>query len=92
LNGPFRLYEKAIMTPLSPRKLSRVRYAAALTIGAYPVITGLLYGLGPIIAEWPIWEKTLAIAPLMVPLMVWGVIPLTHFWFHRLIHVPERGR
>ncbi len=78
--------------PVSPPKLSRTRYAAALTVGAYPVITGLLYGLGPMVAEWPVWGKTMAIAPLMVLSMVWGVIPLTHFWFHRLIHVPERRR
>jgi antibiotic biosynthesis monooxygenase (ABM) superfamily enzyme len=62
----------------APRKLARARFAAALTVGAYPVITGLLYGLAPVINDWPTWQKTLAVVPLMVPAMVWGVIPLVN--------------
>jgi antibiotic biosynthesis monooxygenase (ABM) superfamily enzyme len=69
----------------SPRKLSQVRFAAALTVGAYPVITGLLYGLAPLIGEWPTWEKTLVVVPLMVASMVWGVIPLVNRLLHYLI-------
>jgi antibiotic biosynthesis monooxygenase (ABM) superfamily enzyme len=52
-------------------------------------ITGLLYVLWPLIAAWPVWEKTLAVVPLMVPAMVWGVIPAIQRWLHPWIY-PSR--
>ncbi|MER8887009.1 hypothetical protein NKI41_11220 [Mesorhizobium sp. M0601] len=29
----------------------------------------------PLTQEWQIWQRTLVIAPLMVSIMIWGLIP-----------------
>jgi len=69
-----------------PKPLSRLRFAVATAAGVYPVITGLLYLLWPVIVAWPLWEKTLAVVPLMVPTMVWGIIPAIHRWLGGWLH------
>jgi antibiotic biosynthesis monooxygenase (ABM) superfamily enzyme len=56
--------------------LSRVRFAMLVMLGAYPLITGLLTLLGPLMDGWPIAARTLLIVPPMVSGMVFGVIPL----------------
>jgi len=58
-----------------PKPLSRLRFALAVAAGVYPAITAILYLLWPVIAAWPLWEKTLAVVPLMVPTMVWASFP-----------------
>ncbi|APF37696.1 hypothetical protein BOQ54_10450 [Chelatococcus daeguensis] len=55
---------------------SRLRFALALIPGAYVLITAILYGLGPLMEDWPVFLRTLAIVPLMVFGMVYAVIPL----------------
>ncbi len=71
----------------SARPMSRIRFAIAVAAGVYPVITGLLYALWPLIGAWPMWEKTPALVPLMVPVMVWGVIPAAHRWLGGWLHL-----
>jgi antibiotic biosynthesis monooxygenase (ABM) superfamily enzyme len=66
--------------------LSRPRFAVAVAIGIYPVITSLLYVLGPVFGSWPTWQKTLALVPLIVAAMVWGIIPAVHRWLRPWIH------
>lgn len=65
---------------------SRLRFAVAVLIGVYPVITGLLYVVLPLTEVWAIWERTLVIAPIMVTVMVFGLIPAIQrrlaFWLH----------
>jgi antibiotic biosynthesis monooxygenase (ABM) superfamily enzyme len=61
------------------------RFALLVLLGAYPVITGILYALAPLTAGWAIWQKTLLVAPMMVATMVWGVIPMVHRHFHGFI-------
>lgn len=64
--------------PLRLAAPSRFRLTLAASMGAYPVITIILYVLGPATEGWPVWQKTLAIVPLMVPAMVFGIIPAVH--------------
>lgn len=55
---------------------SRLRFSLALIPGAYVLITAILYGLGPLMEDWPVFLRTLAIVPLMVFGMVYAIIPL----------------
>jgi antibiotic biosynthesis monooxygenase (ABM) superfamily enzyme len=57
------------------RRFSRPRFALLVLAGVYPLITGLLYIVLPLLAGWPIWRVTLVVAPIMVTIMVWGLIP-----------------
>jgi len=61
--------------PAVARRFSRPRFALLVLAGVYPLITGLLYIVLPLLAGWPIWRVTLVVAPIMVTIMVWGLIP-----------------
>ena len=72
------------------RRFSRPRFALLVLAGVYPLITALLYLVLPLLDGWPIWQETLLIAPLMVTMMVWGVIPTIQTRFQRFIN-PSAG-
>jgi antibiotic biosynthesis monooxygenase (ABM) superfamily enzyme len=65
---------------------SRPRFALLVLIGVYPLITFILNVIFPLTAEWAIWQRTLIIAPLMVVVMIWGVIPLVQKQFSSFIN------
>ncbi|OQM75528.1 hypothetical protein BFN67_17840 [Pseudaminobacter manganicus] len=67
-------------------RFSRPRFAILVLAGVYPLITALLYLLLPVLQGWAIWQETLLIAPLMVAMMVWGVIPAIQRRFNRFIN------
>ncbi|MCB1502237.1 MAG: hypothetical protein KDK07_21050 [Bauldia sp.] len=54
---------------------SRRRFALLVMVGVYPVITALLYVIFPLTDGWTIWQRTLVVAPVMVVVMIWGLIP-----------------
>lgn len=56
-------------------RFSRPRFALLVLIGVYPLITALLYLIFPLTDGWLIWQRTLVIAPLMVMIMIYGLIP-----------------
>ncbi|MER8667447.1 hypothetical protein NKH45_09565 [Mesorhizobium sp. M1156] len=56
-------------------RFSRLRFAVLVLLGVYPLITAILYVVFPLTQEWQIWQRTLIIAPLMVSIMIWGLIP-----------------
>ncbi|ESW82557.1 hypothetical protein NKL07_04580 [Mesorhizobium sp. C280B] len=56
-------------------RFSRLRFALLVLLGVYPLITAILYVVFPLTQEWQIWQRTLVIAPLMVSIMIWGLIP-----------------
>lgn len=56
-------------------QFSRPRFAMLVLLGVYPIITTLLYVVLPLTEGWTIWQRTLVIAPMMVVMMVWGLIP-----------------
>jgi antibiotic biosynthesis monooxygenase (ABM) superfamily enzyme len=72
------------------RRFSRPRFALLVLAGVYPLITALLYIVLPLLDGWSIWQETLLIAPLMVTMMVWGVIPTIQTRFQRFIN-PSAG-
>lgn len=56
-------------------RFSRPRFALLVLLGVYPLITALLYLIFPLTDGWLIWQRTLVIAPLMVMIMIYGLIP-----------------
>ncbi len=67
-------------------RFSRVRFAGLVLVGAYPLITALLYLVLPLTGGWALWQRTLLVAPLMVAAMVWGVIPTVQRRFDGFIN------
>ncbi|ANT60727.1 hypothetical protein AYJ57_10335 [Salipiger sp. CCB-MM3] len=62
-------------TTATPRTPSRLRFAIFVFIAVYPLVTLLLYLIGPITAEWQVWQRNLLFVPIMVFSMVWVIIP-----------------
>jgi antibiotic biosynthesis monooxygenase (ABM) superfamily enzyme len=56
-------------------KAPRYKLALLTWVGAYAVITLILYLLGPTTATWPLPVRTLLISALMAPAMTWLVVP-----------------
>ncbi len=73
-------------TPHAITHFSRPRFALLVLIGVYPLITFILNLIFPLTAAWAIWQRTLIIAPLMVVMMIWGVIPLVQKQFSSFIN------
>lgn len=73
-------------SPQLSTRFSRPRFALLVLLGAYPVITGILYLVIPQTAGWAIWQRTLLVAPAMVAAMIWGVIPAVQKRFRGFIN------
>lgn len=56
--------------------LRKTTFTLYVTLGAYPIITLLLYWIFPMTIDWEIWKRTLLITPLMAVAMVWCLIPI----------------
>jgi antibiotic biosynthesis monooxygenase (ABM) superfamily enzyme len=61
---------------------SRPRMALLTWVGAYSMITLILYLLGPFIAEWPLLARTAVLSGLMVVTLTWAVLPTLTRLFH----------
>jgi antibiotic biosynthesis monooxygenase (ABM) superfamily enzyme len=72
--------------PAAQRRFSRPRFALLVLAGVYPLITVLLYIVLPLLEGWSIWQETLVIAPIMVTIMVWGLIPAVQRVFRRFLN------
>jgi antibiotic biosynthesis monooxygenase (ABM) superfamily enzyme len=72
--------------PVAQRRFSRPRFALLVLAGVYPLITLLLYLVLPLLDGWPIWQETVVIAPIMVTIMVWGLIPTVQRVFHGFLN------
>lgn len=70
--------------------MSRVRLALLMVVAVYPLITVLLYLIGPLTAGWAVWQRTLLLDPLMVVVIVFGITPLLHARFRRFLMVPAK--
>ena len=57
---------------------SRALFTLVVAAGVYPLITAILYLVVPLTDGWAIWQRTLVIVPIMVPAMVFGLIPAIH--------------
>lgn len=74
--------------PARPAGLSlvaRTRMALLVLVAVYPVITGIVYLVGPFTQDWPMWERNLVVAPLMVIAMIYAIIPTIQARFGRFI-------
>jgi antibiotic biosynthesis monooxygenase (ABM) superfamily enzyme len=73
---------------LSPAatRFSRPRFALLVLLGTYPVITAILYAIFPLTGAWSLWQRTVLVAPMMVAVMVWAVIPTVQRRFRSFIH------
>ena len=72
-------------------RFSRPRFALLILLGVYPLITALLYAIFPLTEGWTIWQRTLVIAPMMVAMMIWGLIPFVQRRFHAFVNLPVRS-
>ncbi|XKG99768.1 hypothetical protein LG281_14075 [Pelagibacterium halotolerans] len=61
-----------------------------MMLGVYPIITALLYVVLPLTAGWAIWQITLVVVPMMVPMIVFGLTPFIQKTFGRFIQVPAK--
>ncbi|HEY9213907.1 MAG TPA: hypothetical protein VIQ29_13795 [Ancylobacter sp.] len=68
-------------------RFSRVRFTIAAVLAAYPVVTALLYLILPLTPEWPLWQKSLLIVPVVVSTMIWLLIPRIHRHLKDWLHV-----
>jgi antibiotic biosynthesis monooxygenase (ABM) superfamily enzyme len=72
-------------TPVPARRAgpNKLRFAVLVLIGVYPLVTGISYAIAPLTAGWPIWQRGLLLTPIMVPAMVYGLIPFIQTRFGR---------
>jgi antibiotic biosynthesis monooxygenase (ABM) superfamily enzyme len=75
----------AAAKPAAPSAAARARLAGLVLIGVYPLITAIIYAVAPFTEGWPIWERNLVIAPLMVVAMIYFVIPTIQKRFGKFI-------
>jgi len=54
---------------------SRLRLAILMLVAVYPFVTAILYVLMPLTEGWPIWARTLVLAPVMVFSIVYAIAP-----------------
>ena len=57
--------------PPARRKMALLTWS-----GAWALITLILWGLGPLMATWPLLLRTLVISVMMVIALTWVVIPV----------------
>lgn len=72
-------------------RFSRPRFALLVLVGVYPLITALLYVVVPLTEGWEIWQRTLVLAPVMVAVMIWGLIPQVQLRFRTFLNPSTRS-
>jgi antibiotic biosynthesis monooxygenase (ABM) superfamily enzyme len=71
----------ASTAPARPAAPNRLRFSLLVLIGVYPLVTGISYAIAPFTAGWEIWQRGLLLTPIMVPAMVYGLIPFINARF-----------
>ena len=69
--------------PRATAQPPRYKQALVTWLGAYPVITLILWALGPVMQSWPFAVRTLVVSFLMVSALTWLVLPVLMRGFHR---------
>jgi antibiotic biosynthesis monooxygenase (ABM) superfamily enzyme len=62
--------------PTPPANPPRWKTAVVVWVAIYPSITLVLWLAGPRMASWPLAVRTLAVTALVVPLMVFVLLPV----------------
>jgi uncharacterized protein len=60
--------------------------AFIIWLGIYPTMTILLFFIWPVIERFPLPLKTLCLTLVVLPIMVWIVLPLLHKTLHNWIN------
>jgi antibiotic biosynthesis monooxygenase (ABM) superfamily enzyme len=79
--------------PVRTPSPSKFRLASVMLVAIYPLVTAILYGLGPMTPGWQTWQRTLILAPLMVAMLVFVIAPGIHRhlgWFVACMPRPRR--
>lgn len=76
--------------PAAALRPDKARQFLVTLVGVYPIITLILYLVLPLTAGWAIWQTTLIVAPLMVAIMVFWMIPQIQKRFAGFIMRPAR--
>ncbi|WP_319774291.1 hypothetical protein [Breoghania sp.] len=71
---------------MSTPAFSRSRFTFLVLLCVYPLVTALLYALVPLTEGWAMWQRTAILAPIMVVILVWGLIPFIHRRFGSFLH------
>ena len=66
----------------APNQPLRYKQALVTWLGAYPVITVILWALGPLMQSWPLALRSLVVSFLMVAALTWLVLPVLMRAFH----------
>lgn len=53
----------------------RYKQAIVTWLAVYPALTVTLYVLSPFTDGWPLWLRTLVVTILLVPVVVWVILP-----------------
>ena len=61
----------------------RHRLAFFVFLAVYPLVTALFYALGPVTADWQIWQRNLVMVPIIIFAMIWIIIPRITRHCHR---------
>ena len=56
--------------------MSKTRLTIVMVLAVYPLVTALLYLLGPFTQNWEIWHRTLILTPLTVASIIFVIAPL----------------
>lgn len=77
--------DEQVATPA--RRPRRSKQALLTWVAVYPSLTLVLAILGPFIEAWPLWLRTLVVTALLVPIIVWVLLPfltrLVGDWLYR---------
>ena len=77
--------------PAMPPLAARLRLASLVLIAVYPFITALLLVVFPLTEGWPLWGRTLVVAPVMVAAMMFGIMPFLQKRFGRFVATGRFG-
>jgi antibiotic biosynthesis monooxygenase (ABM) superfamily enzyme len=58
------------------RRPRRSKQAILTWVAVYPSLTLVLAVLNPLMESWPLWLRTLLVTVLLVPVVVWVILPV----------------
>ena len=67
----------------------KARQALITWMVVYPIITGLIIVLEPMLRGWPVPARTLLLSAIMVPLMVFWAVPAASKYFAGFLEQDE---
>ena len=62
--------------PIPPARPPRWKQAVITWVAVYPALTVTLAVLGPMMESWPLPLRTLLVTLLLVPIVVYVIVPL----------------